>query len=150
MWLFVYNYVSADSWVGFAEKINKKDYFLTRQWSIEIGPEISLPPCIYRTTYSCWQLWTNLESVSNGAMNILSPECCYSFEATALWTFRDIGKGAMNPSRYRQRRFEPSASVPDPEPDPYVFGPPGSGPKIYLYGSGSGNGSGSFHQKQKN
>ncbi len=46
MWLFVYNYVSADSWVGFAEKINKKDYFLTRRWSIEIGPEISLPPCI--------------------------------------------------------------------------------------------------------
>ncbi len=46
MWLFVYDYVSADSWDGFAEKNNKKDYFLTRQWSIEIVPEISLPPCI--------------------------------------------------------------------------------------------------------
>ncbi len=49
MWLFVYNYVSADSWVSFAEKINKKDYFLTRRWSIEIVPEISLPPCIHYT-----------------------------------------------------------------------------------------------------
>jgi len=45
MWLFVYNYVSADSWVGFAEKIFKKDYFLTRRWSIEIVPDLSLPPC---------------------------------------------------------------------------------------------------------
>ncbi len=47
MWLFVYNYVSADSWDGFAEKSNKKNYFLTRQWSFEIIPEISLPPCIH-------------------------------------------------------------------------------------------------------
>ncbi len=47
MWLFVYNYVSADSWVGFAEKINKKYYFLMLRWSIEIGPDISLPPCIW-------------------------------------------------------------------------------------------------------
>ncbi len=45
MWMFVYNYVSADSWVGFAEKINKKDYFLMWRWSIEIVPEISLSPC---------------------------------------------------------------------------------------------------------
>ncbi len=44
MWLFVYNYVSADSWDGFAEKILKKYYFLTRRWSFEIVPEISLPP----------------------------------------------------------------------------------------------------------
>jgi hypothetical protein len=28
------------------EKINKKDYFLLRWWSIESVPEISLPPCI--------------------------------------------------------------------------------------------------------
>ncbi len=46
MWLFVYNYVLAESLDCFAEKINKKDYFLMRRWSIEIVPEISLPPCI--------------------------------------------------------------------------------------------------------
>ncbi len=49
IWLFLYNYVSADSWDGFAEKIMKKDYFLTQRWSIEIVPEISLPPCIFPT-----------------------------------------------------------------------------------------------------
>ncbi len=47
MSLFVYYYVLADSWVGFAEKINYKDYLLTQRWGIEIIPEISLPPCIY-------------------------------------------------------------------------------------------------------
>ena len=46
MWLFVYNYVSTDSWDGFAEKNYWKRFFLTRRWSIEIVPEISLPPCI--------------------------------------------------------------------------------------------------------
>ncbi len=46
MGLFVYNYVSAESSDCFAEKINKKDYFLMRRRSIEIVPEISLPPCI--------------------------------------------------------------------------------------------------------
>jgi hypothetical protein len=45
MWLFDYNYVSADSWDGYAEKNNKKDYLLTWPGSIEIVPEISLPPC---------------------------------------------------------------------------------------------------------
>ncbi len=43
MWLFVYNYV--------AEKNYWKRFFLTRRWSIEIGPEISLPPCIMHITY---------------------------------------------------------------------------------------------------
>ncbi len=49
MWLFVYNYVSTDSWDGFAKKKLLKKIFLTRQWSIEIVPEISLPPCIWLT-----------------------------------------------------------------------------------------------------
>ncbi len=44
-WLFVYNYVSTDSRDGFAEKNYWKRFFLTRRWSIEIVPEISLPPC---------------------------------------------------------------------------------------------------------
>ena len=30
MWLFVYNYVSADSWVGFAEKFKKKEIIFKR------------------------------------------------------------------------------------------------------------------------
>ena len=29
------------------EKIYKKDYFLLRLWSIESGPDLSLPPCIF-------------------------------------------------------------------------------------------------------
>jgi len=35
------------------KKINKKDYFLTLWWSIEIVPEISLPPC---TLINAWNL----------------------------------------------------------------------------------------------
>ncbi len=46
MWLFVFIYVSADSWDGFAEKFFTKYYFLMWRWSIESVPEISLPPCI--------------------------------------------------------------------------------------------------------
>ncbi len=46
MWLFVYNYVSTDSWDGFAEKKYWKRFFLTRRWSIEIVPDLSLPPCM--------------------------------------------------------------------------------------------------------
>ena len=59
MWLFVYNYVSADSWVGFAEKINKKDYFLTRRWSIEIVPKILLPPCRRNQVFSSRSVQSN-------------------------------------------------------------------------------------------
>ncbi len=57
-------------------------------------------------------LWTNLESVSNGPMNILIPECCYSLKATALWRLQEIGNGAMNVLRWWQLRDETSANTP--------------------------------------
>ena len=66
MWLFVEYYVSVDSWVGFAEKIIKKDYYLTRRWSIEIGPDLSLPPCT--TACTVWPMlqWKPLRSKARG------------------------------------------------------------------------------------
>ncbi len=33
--------------MGLREKINKKDYFLMRLWSIESVPDLSLPPCMF-------------------------------------------------------------------------------------------------------
>ncbi len=55
-------------------------------------------PFIYYIQLLATALWTNLESVCNSAMNILSPECCYFC----------IGNGAMNSQRYWQRHNEPS------------------------------------------
>jgi hypothetical protein len=55
-------------------------------------------PFIYYIQLLATALWTNLESVCNSAINILSPECCYFC----------IGNGAMNAQRYWQRHNEPS------------------------------------------
>jgi hypothetical protein len=42
--------------------------------------------------------WTHFESVNNSAMNILSPACCYSLWAMAMWIFRAIGTAQKMPS----------------------------------------------------
>ncbi len=55
-----------------------------------VGPSFGLSKAHALVQYSvhtaATALWTNLASVSNGAINTLSPECCYSLKATVLWT----------------------------------------------------------------
>ncbi len=79
---------------------------------------------ILSTTYSCWQL--SYEQIwnlfCNVAMNILSPDCCYSLLATALKTLFNISNGAMplhdigniawTLRKYWQQRYEPCAIMP--------------------------------------
>ncbi len=54
-------------------------------------------PFIYYIQLLAVAPWTNLESILNGAMNILKPECCFSLYARAEWTLRAIGNSGMMP-----------------------------------------------------
>jgi hypothetical protein len=48
-------------------------------------------PFIHYIQVLATELWTHLESITNGALNILSPEFCYYLYATALWMLHNIG-----------------------------------------------------------
>ncbi len=93
-----------------------------------VGVQVCQGPFIYYIQLLATALLTNMESVSNGAMNIFSPGYCLFFVVNsamnplwywhwrnepsailtmALWTLRDIDNGAMNPPRYWQRGLKP-------------------------------------------
>ncbi len=63
-------------------------------------------PSIYYIQLFATALWTNLKSVCNNAMSILSLECCYSLLATVLWCSAILAAAQWTPLQYWQRRNE--------------------------------------------
>jgi hypothetical protein len=83
--------------------------------------QICQRPFIYYKQLFATALGTDLEPLSNGAMNIFSPEfsiLCRQRRyapsvilATAQWTILDIGNSTMNSPRYWRWRYEPCAMM---------------------------------------
>jgi hypothetical protein len=70
------------------------------------GAHSSVSDLLFTTyMYSCW-LWRyekNLESVSNGAMNILRTECCYFLLATALCSMNALRCWQLRNENFHRR-----------------------------------------------
>ncbi len=77
-------------------------------------------PFIHYIQLLATAVWTNLQSVFNGVINILSPECCFlcrlrRYEClvklvTAQWMLRNVGNCTRRPVRTHQLLKKPTAN----------------------------------------